>query len=666
MTRDQVKYGCVLICGILLILAAAIFTSRLNTETRAEANRSDLQFKLATLKSKLESDINNNMLLLIGLATEISLHPDLGQDEFSDHASELLRYGPALINFAAAKDLIISHVYPLEPNKSILGVDYRNIEDQADVIFRAVNTGDMQLAGPLPLIQGGEAIIGRMPIYINDETGSHLWGVAAAPIDFGKLMQNSGILQLSDIFDIALRGRDAQGENGAVFYGNPGLFGADTVKAVVNVPGGSWLIAGMPKIGWQASVKPNWSIWIAASLAEAAWILIVVLGYLRAREASQARRAIEQSQKTFEYLFEHASDAMFLIDPEKLTYIGANEPAQKLLGYSLDELKSLHYGDLSSEAHRDEIRGRPKELLDGRKMVYDWELIHKEGYTIPVEISARVINNGGESVMQTIVRDRSSQRRHERELMSAKREAELANHAKSQFLANMSHELRTPLNAIIGFSTILNEEILGPHATPQYKEYAEDIQRSGEHLLKIISDILDISKIEAGEMRLDFEPIDLVPILDAAIRMCQPRLREKSLALQITIHQDQLMILGDELKMKQVFLNLLSNAVKFTVEGGIAIEAEQTQQNTIRITMTDTGRGMSEKDVDNVLRPFVQAEDIMIRDNEGTGLGLALVDAFVNAHGGRLDIKSTLNIGTTITMEFPGINESAEVISAAD
>ncbi|MRG70597.1 PAS domain S-box protein [Alphaproteobacteria bacterium HT1-32] len=666
MTRDQVKYGCVLICGIVLILAAALFTSRLNTETRVEANRSDLQFRLATLSSRLESEINSNMLLLIGLATELSLNPEISQDDFADHASELLRYGPALINLAAARNLIISHVYPMEPNKSILGVDYREIPDQADVIFRAVNTGDMQLAGPLPLIQGGEAIIGRMPVYINDETGSHLWGVAAAPIDFRKLMRNSGILQLTEVFDIALRGRDGQGENGAVFYGNPALFNADTVRATVKVPGGSWIIAGMPKAGWKAAVKPNWVIWIAALLAETAWILIVVLGYLRAREASQARHAIEQSQKTFEYLFEHASDAMFLIDPHKLRYIGANEPAQKLLGYSLEELKTLDYGDLSSASHRDEIRRRPGELLDGRKMVYDWELIHKQGYTIPVEISARVISNGAESVMQTIVRDRSAQRRHERELMNAKREAELANHAKSQFLANMSHELRTPLNAIIGFSTILNEEILGQHSIPQYKEYAEDIQRSGEHLLKIISDILDISKIEAGEMRLDFEPIDLVPVLDAAIRMCRPRLREKSLALQMTIHQDRLMILGDELKMKQVFLNLLSNAVKFTVEGGIAIEAEHTKKNTIRITMTDTGRGMSEKDVDNVLRPFVQAEDIMIRDNEGTGLGLALVDAFVNAHGGRLDIKSTLNIGTTITMEFPGIDQPSGVADAAD
>lgn len=666
MTRDQIRYGCVLVCGIALILAAALFTSRLNTETRIEANRADLQFKLATLRTRLEGDINSNMLLLIGLAIEVSLHPEMDQDEFSDHASELLRYGPELINLAAAKDLIISHVYPLEPNKSILGVDYRNILDQADVIFHAVNTGDMQLAGPLPLIQGGEAIIGRMPVYINNEAGSHLWGVVSAPIDFRKLMQNNGITQLIEIFDIAIRGRDGHGESGAVFYGKAGLFDADSVRTIVSVPGGSWVIAGMPKAGWGAAVQPNWSVWIAAFLAGFAWVLIVLLGYLRAREASQARKAIEQSQKTFEYLFEHASDAMFLIDPEKLIYIGANEPAQKLLGYSLEEIRSLSYGDLSTEAQRAEIRNRPRELLDGRKMVYDWELIHKQGYSIPVEISARIINNGGQSVMQTIVRDRSAQRRHERELMTAKREAELANHAKSQFLANMSHELRTPLNAIIGFSTILNEEIFGPHSTPQYKEYADDIQRSGEHLLKIISDILDISKIEAGEMRLDFEQIDLVPILDAAIRMCRPRLRDKSLALQVTVSQEQLLILGDELKMKQVFLNLLSNAVKFTVEGGIAIEAEQTRNNTIRITMTDTGRGMSENDVDNVLRPFVQAEDIMIRDNEGTGLGLALVDAFVNAHGGRLSIKSTLNIGTTVMMEFPVASQQTEVDNVAD
>ncbi|WP_296718051.1 ATP-binding protein [Tistrella sp.] len=248
----------------------------------------------------------------------------------------------------------------------------------------------------------------------------------------------------------------------------------------------------------------------------------------------------------------------------------------------------------------------------------------------------------------------AERRRAEAALMEAKETAELANRAKSEFLANMSHELRTPLNAVIGFSEMIALETLGPVGNPRYLEYAHDITESGGHLLAVISDILDMSKIEAGRLDLDERPVDLRAMASRARGMVQARADAGGITLETELPPGLPPVLVDERRMKQVLLNLLSNAVKFTEPGGrVTLAAVPGRDGGMDITVTDTGIGIAPEDLPKVLTPFGQIESALSRRFEGTGLGLPLSKAIVELHGGRLLLDSRPGQGTTVTVHLP-------------
>ena len=236
----------------------------------------------------------------------------------------------------------------------------------------------------------------------------------------------------------------------------------------------------------------------------------------------------------------------------------------------------------------------------------------------------------------------------------ARYRAEAASHAKSEFLANMSHELRTPLNAILGFSEIMKGEVFGPVGSPQYAEYAGHIHSSGEHLLGLINDVLDLSRIEAGRFVIKAIEIDLKDQIASALNLFAVRAAEGKIDLKRDIESDLPLLIADERAVRQVLLNLISNAVKFTPEDGtVTVFARRNQQGGLDVGVTDTGVGISANDVTYVFEAFGQGQhDISIKE-KGTGLGLPIVRGLVEAHGGKVSLASELDKGTTVTVSFP-------------
>jgi two-component system cell cycle sensor histidine kinase PleC len=233
-----------------------------------------------------------------------------------------------------------------------------------------------------------------------------------------------------------------------------------------------------------------------------------------------------------------------------------------------------------------------------------------------------------------------------------KTRAEEANQAKSKFLANMSHELRTPLNAIIGFSEIMESGMFGPLGADKYREYCNDIHGSGQYLLEVINDILDMSKIEAGRIRLDFEDLELDPLLAESIRVVSARANEKQLQLVSRISPD-LHLRADRRALKQVALNLLSNAVKFTPAGGRVTVRGRTSDHCVVLSIADTGIGIAKEALAKLGRPFEQVESQLVKSHHGSGLGLAIAKSLVELHGGSMRIRSTPGRGTLVVVRLP-------------
>ena len=242
----------------------------------------------------------------------------------------------------------------------------------------------------------------------------------------------------------------------------------------------------------------------------------------------------------------------------------------------------------------------------------------------------------------------------ERALAAAKIESDLANRAKSEFLANMSHELRTPLNAIIGFSGLIQHLANQGIDNGKSLEYAANIEGAGRHLLNIVSDILDISKIESGTSTLDFEPCAIREIVKSSIVLVKGRMEGKKQILEVHTGRELPILMIDPRRIKQILINLLSNAHKFTPERGrIIIETKKTPEGGVTISVADTGVGMSQDDLAVALKPFGQVKADHLRAHEGTGLGLPIATALARQHGGELQIASEQGAGTTVALTLP-------------
>ena len=413
---------------------------------------------------------------------------------------------------------------------------------------------------------------------------------------------------------------------------------------------------------FQGVRKDGAIIWLENTATVVTWngspaILSTVIDITERRQAEEALRA---SEARFAGILGIAAEAVIAVDEDMHIQL-FNQGAEKIFGYSVGEIKGqpldLLLPEQFRERHTELIREFAHLPETSRLMGRRSEIVglRKDGSQFPAEASISKLEQDGVMTFTIMLRDVTHRREAEREILLSKQDAELANRAKSDFLANMSHELRTPLNAIIGFSDLLKDEVFGPLGSAKYRGYAKDISDSGQHLLAIISDILDLSKIETGSIDLREESLDVHEV----IRVCLSLMTERAEAKGIELISELPGKSGPALRadpriVKQILLNLLSNAVKFTPSGGrVTVSSQHGRKMGYVLRVSDTGIGMAPDEIPRALSRFGQIGGPFERTYEGTGLGLPLSKSFVELHGGTLELTSEPKVGTTATVTFP-------------
>ncbi len=374
----------------------------------------------------------------------------------------------------------------------------------------------------------------------------------------------------------------------------------------------------------------------------------------RVSSDSKDARAPAGRRDILDFVFAKADIGICITDRNG-TIIDCNASFASLLGREGGTLSGLLLSQLiwkfESTQSAESAPAQMHQIMRGM----DWVVRRPDGTARSLVIKGWAFDQDDpNSVLCFTVSDVTGRKQAEVALMRARDEAEVASRAKSSFLANMSHELRTPLNAIIGFSEIIESQFMGPLGEPRYLEYVTDIHRSANHLLEIINNILDISKIEAGRLELHEESIEVGKLLDSCINLIRERALRHGVSLEVHADDTLPLLLADATKLRQILINLLSNAVKFTPEGGhVTVSAYLDSDNQTAVKIADTGIGMTEDELELAMEPFGQVDSDLARRFEGTGLGLPLSKALVDLHGGRLVLTSEQGVGTTALVTFP-------------
>lgn len=402
------------------------------------------------------------------------------------------------------------------------------------------------------------------------------------------------------------------------------------------------------------------------------------------------KKALVKSEYHLRTILDHLPDGVITIGADA-SIQSFNSAAEKLFGYTVEQCLGQNVSMLmqprDGAAHDEQVRmfldgGKAKIIGVGRELTG----CRSDSTTFPMFLKINKLEIQGQNYFVGIVRDISTQKAAEAELEAhrerlqgmldersqelqntvslleeeiterrrAEEEAQRANRSKSAFLANMSHELRTPLNAILGFSEIISERSFGDAAIERYSDYASDILTSGEYLLNIINDILDLAKIEANEVELDDIRVDPVQLVENCLRLTKGKAESACLKLSTLYRHGEFEIVCDERKLQQILVNLLTNAIKFTETGGtISLSTCVADSGQFIFEVKDTGIGIAESDIPKILSPFGQIASSLSRKSVGTGLGLPLVNALVELHGGYMKISSVVGEGTRVQVFLP-------------
>lgn len=676
--------------GIAISIALAVFlglfvaSSRYylgSLESEYLEQQSVMSNKLFNIRGRLETELNARLHLTHGLAGLVRAGSnDISRDSFRAFANDLGSSLSAIRSLQLAPDGVVQYLWPEVSNSSAMGHDLLADPARRILAEKAIKTGEMWIAGPLELIQGGTALIGRLPVYSPNQVSASqsaagaFWGFATVLIDYESLLAVADFNSLSENYNVAIRGQNGFGANGEVFEGAAAVFDGEHITASVALPAGSWQI-GIPvqsPPSLSSISVARWLMLAMASILLAAFLYVLLrLPSRYVQAVNQAKQALAKSNARFRDAIEALPDGFAIFD-EKDRLVSCN---QKYRDFFATESRPISLGISFEDMFRESINSGvyvlPDDGCGGCDQFWENRMSHHRSPSpdgLELELSSKRwlralesrVPSGGTVIAYS---DVTELKKKEHELAAEKLRAESANEGKTAFLATVSHELRTPLNAILGMVNLLQ---LSGRLSQKDQEYIDLTHDSAEHLLQLLNELLDLSKMEANKLVLEQSVFNLAAVARKTLKLCQSKAEQGGVALIEHIESAcEVVVLGDVGRLQQILLNLLSNGIKFTDEGSVTLtvtrehKVERGYQFCFRVE--DTGIGFSDSQASTLFQPFMQLDSTASRKHEGTGLGLAICKRLTELMGGQINAVGKPGEGAAFEFRIPFETSGADI-----
>lgn len=612
----------------VLAILLSIFVIVTELLARQEQQRQNLislrQVSVAVgqLRARMEAEVNSPLHLSAGLVAYIQAsNGQVPPVVFRTLLPNLVKQGRHIRNIGIAPDNRITYIHPLEGNEKALGVYYPDLTNQWPQIEAIIARREAALAGPVQLTQGGEGLIHRIPVFLDD--GSY-WGIVSTVLDIDSIWQL--LLQQAKDEDIRVSIRQYRGDHwGEVLVGESNLFSSDALLQELSIAGVQWQLAAAPA---HSAEHLLWPIRLGG-FAFSTLILFFVAAVLRANQKSaETAEALRESEAYYRTVIFHVADALVVLDPQcRIDKI--NPAAQRMFGYDSDELNGLSCEVLFPS-------GQPLTTKDGGSEV---QVMNKNGQLLTVELVQSHLDLGHRSMLLLLLRDITVRRQNEQ--------------MKDEFVSTVSHELRTPLTAISGALGLLAAGTLGRLESKQ-QQMLDIALQSSQHLNTLINDLLDIEKLVAGKMELFCKPMALQPLLLQAMQRHLPLATQKGIqidALWPMPFNEQVNV--DSNRLQQVLANLFVNAIRFSPAGtSVQVKAEIIATR-VRVSICDAGPGVPIEFEGRLFQKFSQADSSDSRAVGGTGLGLAICKQLIEHMHGYIGYLPNEPQGACFYFELP-------------